>query len=169
MLQDEFHRALEGAASQLLYPSETDTPLRVHRSDAGSFQGPPAEADVRRMFFKGSLPEHINTENMEGSCSAGHRYFFRHLTDFITYLPGGGFIPRNPSERELALQWRYLRDLWSDYLVSQRWFKAHLADGVRKRIFIAGQFLHVAFNPDTNEINTAPGDWFILETASVET
>jgi hypothetical protein len=169
MVQDEFHRALEGAATKLLYPSETDAPLRLYRVSASSFQGPPAEADILGMFFKGSPPERLNVENMEGLCSEGHRRFFRHLTDFITYLPGGGFIPRTPSEREFALQWRDLRDLWVDYLVSQRWFKAHLADGVHKRIFIAGQFLHIAFRADTNEMTCDPGDWFILETTSVET
>jgi hypothetical protein len=170
MVQDEFQRALEGAAAKLLYPSETDAPMKVHRVGADRFQGLPAEADILGMFFKGSpLPERMGTAPMDGPCTEGYRHFFRHLTDFITCLPGGGFMPRTPAEREFALQWRHLRDLWMDYLVSQYWFKAHLADGVRKRIFIAGQFLHLTFQPDTNVMTAQPGDWFILETESVET
>jgi len=106
---------------------------------------------------------------MEGMQSPGYQRFFRHLTDFITIHAQGSYTLRTPAEQENALLWRQLRDLWMDNMVNQRWFKAALSDGVRKRIFIAGQFLETEFRAETNEWDIQSCDWFFIETETVET
>jgi hypothetical protein len=170
MQQETFQEQLEAIAGKLLYPSETDVPLKVHRLEAGRFSGgPPSPEDLLTHFFPGKKPESMVSESMEGMQSPGHQRFFRYLTDFITIHAQGSYTLRTPAERENALLWRQLRDLWVDNLVNQRWFKAALSDGVRKRIFIAGQFLETEFRAETNEWDIQPGDWFFIETETIET
>lgn len=170
MHQEAFQTQLEAIAGKLLYPSETDMPLKVYRVESGRFpEGIPGHEDVLAYFFSGKKPESLISETMESIYALGYQRFFRHLTDFISVYAPGSYTLRTPSEQENALLWRQLRDLWMDYLVNQRWFRAALQDGVRKRILIAGQFLETEFRPQTNEWDIVPGDWFFIETETIET
>ena len=170
MRQEAFQILLEEVTGKLLYPSETDATIQVHRLEAGVFpNSPPTPEDMLARFFSGKKPETLVAENMEGLYSEGCKRFFRHLADFITFHSPGSYTLRTPSERENALLWRQLRDLWMDNLVGQGWFKAALADGVHKRIFITGQFLEMEFNAETNAWDVRHGDWFVLQTDTVET
>lgn len=170
MHQEVFQTQLEAIAGKLLYPSETDMPLKVYRIDAGHFsESPPGPEDLLVHFFSGKKPESLVAASMEGIYAEGYRRFFRHLTDFITVDAPGSFTLRTPAEREYALLWRQLRDLWMDNLVHQQWFKGILPGGVRARIFIVGQFLETEFRVETNEWSMVAGDWFFIETETVET
>ncbi len=170
MDQEVFQKQLEKVAGKLLYPSETDMPLKVHRLEAGRFHdAPPSPEAILSQFFLGKKPESLVYERMDGPYSVGYRNFFRYLTDYITCHSPGSFTLRTPAERENALLWRQFRDLWMDNLVEQQWFKASLPDGVRKRIYIVGQFLETGFHAETNAWDIRHGDWFFIETETVET
>lgn len=167
--EESFLQQLQEAAGPLFYFSETEMPVRVHRISDWQGHYRISSSDLLRKFFDGQKVRKVEWSNMEVPGSKGYQRFFRHQLDFISQDGRGNIQIRYPVEREHALLWRRLRDLWIDHLVRQRWFKVHLSDGVQKRIFAAGQFLEIRINPTTNEVQMFPGAWFVLETGAVET
>jgi hypothetical protein len=167
---EELLQALRDAAAPLFYLSETDMPVQVHRLAESAAIARFSSSDLLRRFFpndRGKLK--VEWAGMERTDCQGYARFFRNYTDKIIQSSPDDFRVRYPEELEQTEKWRVLKDLWMDNTIRQRWFKVHLADGAKKAVFSVGQHLAVAFDPDTNELKTEPGDWFVLETGTVET
>jgi hypothetical protein len=167
---EELLQALRDAAAPLFYLSETDMPVQVHRLEGSAAIGHFSSSDLLHRFFpndQGGLK--VEWADMERADCPGYIHFFRNYTDKIIQSCPDAFSVRYPEELEQTEKWRILRDLWMDNTIRQRWFKVHLADGVKKAVFSVGQCLAISFDPDTNELSTEPGDWFALETGTVET
>lgn len=172
---NDFFNTLQGTVDGLLYPSESDVPFSVHRLSLESIGERFSEDDLVKTFYHDQSPDEplqIEWTLMERIDTRGYSLFFRDLLDKITQRPqgdqGGEIIYWEPAHRENADKYRRLRDLFMDNLINQRWFKVHLPDNVNKAIFIAGQFVSIEFDENTNAITPTPGDWFVLQTGTVE-
>ncbi|MFM8362050.1 MAG: hypothetical protein ACKOA4_05060 [Haliscomenobacter sp.] len=167
---EELLQALREAAAPLFYLSETDMPVQVHHLQGSAAVARFSGDDLLHRFFPGNESSlKVESAGMERADCPGYVHFFRNYTDKIIQSDPDTFRVRYPEELEQTEKWRVLKDLWMDNTIHQRWFKVHLADGAKKAVFSIGQCLAVEFDPDTNELKTEPGDWFALETGTVET
>ncbi|MBK7475750.1 MAG: hypothetical protein IPI11_06950 [Haliscomenobacter sp.] len=169
LLPENLLLQLQEAAMPLFYISETEKPVRVQRLAGTSGIARFSQSDLLRLLFPGESRLKVEWSGMERPGMKGYQHFFRHYLEKISQTPAGEVIIRMPVEREQAEYWRALHALWMDHFVRQRWFKVHLRDNVSKAVFAVGQHLEIALNPDTNEVTLTPGDWFVLQTGTVET
>ena len=166
--------AFESAIAPLLYPSETDAIIEIEMipvSEAGASFTP---LDIERLFYSeedGLQAESVEWAEANRLDSNGTQRFFGDLTDVITTYPNNEYWVQEQFHRDLAPQWRKLRDLVFDHLVQQRWFRFDLAEpfDARSDIYLIGRHLQIEMDPDTNEIRTLPLDWVMLKTYVIET
>lgn len=166
---ETFLQTLQEAAAPLFYLSETDMPVRVHRLTGSDGLVRFSTADLLQRFFPSERKLKVEWAGMERTDSKGFNQFFRTYTDRIIQNTPDSFTVRYPEELDQLEKWRTLRNIWMDHCVRQRWFKVHLSDGAKKAVFAVGQLLTVEFDADTNELRTQPGEWFVLETGTIET
>lgn len=164
-----FLQSLSQACEPLFYLSETEKPVRAHHLvGAGRLSGFCPE-DILTHFYPNQPDLVVESADMHHTGTTGFASFFRHFPDKLIQLEDGSFSCRYPEELEQVEKWRVLRDLWMDSCVRQQFFRVHLPNAPEKGIFAAGQLLDIELDPDTNEMHLNPGDWFVLETGTIET
>jgi len=172
--QEALLLALQQAVQPLLYPSETDAPIEVQILPAESVFDNFTMDEIERSLYTAQgrrLPVSHQRAEFNRSDSTGTLNFFRDRLEVISTAPNNEITYHEVVHREQAPLWRRLRDLIFDNLVNGRWFKTDLSgsDAARKDIYVVGQHVQIEVDPETNEMRTSLGNWFVLSTYAIET
>ena len=162
--------AFQKAVQPLLYPSETDAPMEVRLVPATEVGDNLLADDLKRLFYS-MAGRHIPTfdwAEAHRADSVGTQKFFRNTLEVITISPSNEVYYQEVYHRKQAPNWRRLRDLVFDNLISCRWFRAETNDA-RKDIYLVGRHVKIEVDATTNEMKTTLLDWVVLSTYVIET